>query len=254
MHVEAKIAATVVLLRERVSDLEYDDVCKFEVFMGKRHKNTRFMSEHHVFPGGGIEAQDMSQESRARIIGPDKEILDKVRDVCEEPSDLWVTAIRELFEETGILIAMRETGSFIEINDENITEFKKYQENLQKDRETMTSILTKENLYYAANCLKYFGRLITPKLNPIRFDTQFFLCKFPQNQHINLFRDELTEGLWGSPRHILELFRKKDIKIIFPQLTTLNRLKRFKTIQDAFSNSKTDFKMVQVKDFRSNLA
>lgn len=249
MEVEAKIAATVVLLR-RVSDLEYDDNCEFEVFMGKRHKDTRFLSEHHVFPGGAIEEQDMSQESRARVIGPDKKILDTVRDVCEEPSDLWVISIRELFEETGILIAMEKTGRFFEITAENNTKFKKYQTDLQNDRETMTSILTKENLYYAANSLQYFGRLITPKLSPIRFDTQFFLCKFPKNQKLNLFSSELTEGLWGTPKYILELYREKKIKTIFPQLITLNRLKKFKTIQDAFSNSKNGFNMVQVRDFR----
>ncbi|MHA1727534.1 MAG: NUDIX hydrolase [Promethearchaeota archaeon] len=250
MYVEPKIAATVVLLRERISNLEYDDDCKFEVFMGKRHENARFLSEHHVFPGGRIEAQDMFQESRARVIGFDKEILDNIRDVCEEPSDLWVIAIRELFEETGILIAMREKGCLFEINGKNLKRFKKYQENLQNDRETMTGILIKENLYYATNYLKYFGRLITPKESPIRFDTQFFLCKFPQNQNLNLFRDELTEGSWCTPRHFIELYQKKEIKIIFPQYATLNRLKRFKTIQDAFSNSKTGFEMAQVKGFR----
>ena len=52
MPVEPKIAATVVLLRERLPDSDDDDDCKFEVFMGKRHKNARFMSDHHVFPGG----------------------------------------------------------------------------------------------------------------------------------------------------------------------------------------------------------
>jgi 8-oxo-dGTP pyrophosphatase MutT (NUDIX family) len=249
IQVEAKIAATVVLLRERVSDLENDD-CEFEVFMGKRHKETRFLSEHHVFPGGAIEEQDLSPESRARVIKPDKKILDSVRDVCEEPCDLWVVGIRELFEETGILIAMKETGSIIEITAENNTKFKKYQEDLQKDRKTMSSILIKENLYYATNSLQYFGRLITPKLSPIRFDTQFFLCKFPKNQRLNLFSFELTEGLWGTPKYILELYREKKIKTIFPQLITLNRLKKFKTIQDAFMNSKNGFNMVQVRDFR----
>ncbi len=250
MSVEPKIAATVVLLRERVPDSESDDDCEFEVFMVKRHENTRFMSGHHVFPGGGLESQDMTQESRARTIGPDKAILNTVKEVCNEPSDLWIIAIRELFEETGILIATKDKEHLIEINEEDGTKFKKYQEQLQSDRETMTNILTNENLYYAANHLKYFGRLITPKISPIRFDTQFFLCKFPQNQNINLFRDEITEELWGTPRFLLKLFRKKKIKIIFPQYSTLKRLRKFKTMHDAFSNSKNGFKIVQVEDFR----
>ena len=250
MSVEPKIAATVILLRERVSDLESGDNCEFEIFMVKRHEHARFMGGHHVFPGGGIEPQDMTLESRERIIGPSKEILSTVKEVCTEPSNLWIIAIRELFEETGILIATKDKENIIEINRENSTKYKNYQENLQKDHLTMTEILIDENLYYAANHLKYFGRLITPKISPIRFDTQFFLCIFPKNQIINLFGDELIEGLWGSPKFLLKLFRKKEIKIIFPQFTTLKRLKKFKTIQDVFSNSKNGFKIVQVEDFR----
>ncbi|MFX1569311.1 MAG: hypothetical protein ACFFCV_13190 [Promethearchaeota archaeon] len=250
MPVEPKIAATVVLLRERELHSESDDDCEFEIFMVKRHKNTKFMGGHHVFPGGRLEAQDMTPESRAKLLGPDKVILSTIKGVCDEPSDLWIIAIRELFEETGILIATNDKGHFIELNNDNSAKFKDYQEKLQKDYLTMTDILKMENLYYAANNLKYFGRLITPKISPIRFDTQFFLCKFPQNQRINLFGEELTEGLWGSPRELLGLFRKKQIKIIFPQYSTLKRLKKFKTLQEAFSNSKNGFKVVQVEDFR----
>lgn len=57
MPVEPKIAATVILLRDRTPDLEFGDDCEFEVFMAKRHENARFMGGHHVFPGGGIDEQ-----------------------------------------------------------------------------------------------------------------------------------------------------------------------------------------------------
>jgi 8-oxo-dGTP pyrophosphatase MutT (NUDIX family) len=248
MPVEPKLAAAVILLRDRESELESKDKCEFEVFMAKRHEKAKFMGEHHVFPGGGIDKQDKTKESRARLVGVDKNIVDNLKGICVDPSNLWIIAIRELFEETGILIAGREKGAPIEIREKNIEKFKGHQEDLQNKRETMTNILTKENLYYAANNLKYFGRLITPKSSPIRFDTQFFLCKLPQKQNINLFNDELTEGLWGSPRRLLELYRKRQIKIIFPQYSTLNRLRKFKTIKEAFDNSKDVFRRVQLKD------
>jgi len=190
MPVEPRLAATVILLRERVPDLESDDHCEFEVFMAKRHENARFMSEHHVFPGGGIDQQDLTKESRARLVGIDENVIDSLKEICEDPANLWIIAIRELFEETGILIATNKTGKLLGSIEENPKKLRKYQRNLQKNRKTMTDVLAKENLYYAANNLKYFGRIITPKMSPIRFDTQFFLCKFPQNQNINLFSDE----------------------------------------------------------------
>jgi len=238
MPVEPKIASTVILLRERVPDLESEDDCEFEVFMAKRHENARFMSEHHVFPGGSIEEQDLTKESRERLVGLEEDVLDNLKEVCDDPSNLWVIAIRELFEEAGILIATKKTGNSLGKIEDKPKKIKKYQKKLQKKRMTMTNVLTKENLYYSASDLRYFGRLITPKLSPIRFDTQFFLCKFPKNQNINLFSDELTESLWGTPKQILEQFKKREIKLIFPQYSTLQRLQKFTKIQDVLDDSK----------------
>jgi hypothetical protein len=140
------------------------------------------------------------------------------------------------------LIATKENGAIIATNDESIKIYKQYQKDLQHKRKTMTEILIKENLYYACNYLKYFGRLVTPALSPIRFDTQFFLCKLPPKQNMDLFSEELVEGSWASPRQMLELHRKNKIKIIYPQYTTLRRLIKFTTIQEAFDNSKNMFR------------
>ncbi len=238
MPVEPKLAATVILLREREPDLESADNCEFEVFMAKRHENARFMSEHHVFPGGSIDEQDLTKESRARIVGIDVDLIKNLKEICDDPSNLWIIATRELFEEAGILIATNKTGKSIGKIEDKTKKLKKYQKKLQKKRMTMTDVLTKENLYYTAKNLKYFGRLVTPAISPIRFDTQFFLCKFPKNQNINLFSDELTECLWGSPKQLLEQFKKRQIKLIFPQYSTLQRLQKFKTIQEVFDNSR----------------
>ncbi|MFX1377128.1 MAG: hypothetical protein ACFFA0_15080 [Promethearchaeota archaeon] len=249
MPVEPKIAATVILLRERIPDPDIDDDCEFEIFMAKRHENARFMSEHHVFPGGAIDKQDTNKESRARIVGINEDVIEELKEICDDPANLWIIAIRELFEETGILVATTKEGKVLGKTEESPKKLKKYQRNLQKKRKTMTEILIKENLYYNANNLRYFGRLITPKLSPIRFDTQFFLCKFPQKQRINLFSDELVEGLWGSPNLILKKYKKGQIKLIFPQYSTLQRLQKFKTIQEIFDNSKKVSSHNRLKEF-----
>ncbi|MFX1457220.1 MAG: hypothetical protein ACFFDB_17785 [Promethearchaeota archaeon] len=238
MPVEPKLAATVILLRERSSDIGSEDDCKFEVFMAKRHKNTKFMSEHHVFPGGALDDQDLTADSRARLIGIDKNVIANLTEICEDPANIWIIAIRELFEETGILIACDKVGNSLGKIKEVPKKIKKYQKKLQKKRNTMTDILAKEDLFYAVNNLRYFGRLITPEISPIRFDTQFFVCKYPQTQTIKLFTDELTEYLWGTPKQILEKFKKREIRLIFPQYSTLQRLQKFKTIQEVFDNSK----------------
>jgi 8-oxo-dGTP pyrophosphatase MutT (NUDIX family) len=226
------------MLRERAPDLKSDDDCEFELFMAKRHENARFMSEHHVFPGGSIDEQDSTRKSRAKLVGINETIINNLKDICDDPSSLWIAAIRELFEEAGILIATKKSENSLGKIETKPKKLKKYQRKLQKNQITMTDVLTKENLYYSTSSLTYFGRFITPELSPIRFDTQFFLCKFPRNQNINLFTDELTESLWGTPKQFIKNFKKKQIKLIFPQYSTLKRLKQFKTLQELFENSK----------------
>lgn len=246
MTVEPKLAATVILLRNRVVDLKINldsnDICEFEIFMAKRNLDNKFLGGHHVFPGGSIDKQDITEKSKERIVGLNIDVVNNLKKIHEDPSVFWIIAIRELFEETGILIATKEAGEFITINKNNIKKFHQYQINLQKNNITMTNILKNENLYYDASKIKYFGRLITPAMSPIRFDTQFFLCELPDKQHIKLYNGELIEGLWGTPNQILELYRKKQMKIIFPQYSTLRRLKKFKTIKEVFNNSKMYFR------------
>jgi len=246
MPVDPILAATVILLREREQKLEGSDDCEFEVFMAKRPVNDKFLGEHHVFPGGGIDEQDITEASKSRTLGLDENLLKNYTGICDDPSCLWRIAVRELFEETGVLIAIEESGSLVTIKDENIEKIRRFQENLQEKREVLSDILRKENMYYAANNLKYFGRLITPELSPIRFDTHFFLCKLPQNQSINLYNAELLEGSWGSPKHLLKLYKKGKIKIIFPQYSALRRLRKFRTIREAFNNSKSKFTKIRL--------
>ncbi|MFW9821424.1 MAG: hypothetical protein ACFFE4_00725 [Candidatus Thorarchaeota archaeon] len=238
MPVEPKLAATVVLLREKSANIDSEDDCEFEVFMAKRHKNTKFMSEHHVFPGGALDVQDLTKESKARLIGVGEKVISRLAEICEDPANIWIIAIRELFEETGVLIATDKEGNSLGKIGEKPKKLKKYQKKLQTNRKTMTDVLAKEDLFYAGNNLRYFGRLITPEISPIRFDTQFFVCEFPQAQNINLFNDELTEYLWGTPKQILEKSKKGEIKLIYPQYSTLQRLRKFKTIQEVFDSSK----------------
>jgi 8-oxo-dGTP pyrophosphatase MutT (NUDIX family) len=236
--IKPKVAATVILLRQKVPNLDSQDDSEFEVFMAKRNSNTRFMSDHYVFPGGAIENQDLTDYSKKRVIGFDHSLIDNLKIVHDSPPVLWIIAIRELFEETGIILARamkKDPNNLIEKDQEKLQH---YQGQLQRKEIRMTDILVKENLYYDASDLSYFGRFITPKASPIRFDTQFFLCEYPQNQKISLFKDELTKGIWGTPQQLIKRHNKKEIKIVFPQYSNLKRLSEFRTIQEAFNCSK----------------
>ena len=126
MPVEPKLAATVILLRERKPDVESGDDCEFEVFMAKRHKDAKFMSEHHVFPGGSIDKQDSTEVSKGRLVGVDDGVINNLKDVCENPENLWIGATREVFEEAGILVATNNTGDSLGKLEKKTKKLKKY--------------------------------------------------------------------------------------------------------------------------------
>lgn len=146
----------------------------------------------------------------------------------------WVAAIRELFEEIGILLAYQD-NKLIQISSNQIIEnFQKYREKLVKKEISMLEIMEGEGLLYAIDQLHYFRHFITPPVSPIRFDARFFFTKLPemQKQQIKLYSGEIAEFKWLTPKESLRKYRKGEIKIIAPQYFCLKELMNNINIQE----------------------
>jgi 8-oxo-dGTP pyrophosphatase MutT (NUDIX family) len=226
-------AATVILLRNKKPE-------GFEVFLLKRHEKSSFMGGNFVYPGGRVDRDDGSIEicsfCKGIIFDEAQKILGGVI-TPEESFAHWVAGVRELFEEAGILFAYDQNRNLFQIkNRDEGKKFSNYRSLIQKGKMTICQIAKEENILLALDQLYYYAHWITPEARPERFDTRFFLARFPSGQEASYDQKETTAEIWITPRKALEENLKGKVVLSPPTLKTLEDLARFKTIDDLFNS------------------
>jgi len=174
-----------------------------------RHHQVDFASGALVFPGGRIDAQDR-----------------EVREYCEgvdEANDITlafrVGAIREAFEESGILLA-RPKGQTELIGGECLAELDKYRDLINSGELGLKEFLEKEQLVLACDLLQHFAHWTTPEMMPKRFDTHFYLARAPFDHLAMHDGHESVDSVWISSQEALEGAKSGKYAIVFP--TRLN--------------------------------
>ncbi len=147
-----------------------------EVLLVGRAPALRFMGGFHAFPGGKVHPSDA-----ALAAGPGL-------------SARHVAAIRELFEETGVLLARGADGTFPAAG-EVLHEARR---DLLAERADFGDVLARLELRLRGEDLVPAGNLLTPAFAPVRFDTAFFVAVLPPGQEAEVWPGELTEGSWQS--------------------------------------------------------
>ncbi len=235
MPVVPKKAATVILLRENALE-------GFEVFLLLRHEKSSFMAGNFVYPGGRVDQEDASLGMGSFSKGITAEESQRIFRYAFSPEEslaFWIAAIRELFEEAGILLAYDRTGNLLELrNPEELEKFSNYRTLLQRSEITLSTIAKKESLFLALDQLQYYAHWITPEARPERFDTYFFLAINPSGQEAAYDRKETTAGVWISPQKALDENLTGGTVLSPPTLKTLEDLSRFKTIGEVFTSLK----------------
>jgi 8-oxo-dGTP pyrophosphatase MutT (NUDIX family) len=233
MTVIPKKAATVILLRDRKPE-------GFETFLLKRHEKSSFMGGNFVYPGGRVDRDDGSLEICSFSKGV---TLDEAQKILggtisqEESLAHWIAGIRELFEEAGVLLAYDQEGNLFQIKNRDEQEkFLHYRETLQRSALTVCQMVQKENLLFALDQLHYYAHWITPEARSERFDTRFFLARYPSGQEATHDQRETTAGAWITPQKALEENLKGEVALSPPTLKTLEDLSRFKTIEEIFAS------------------
>jgi 8-oxo-dGTP pyrophosphatase MutT (NUDIX family) len=226
-----KKAATVILLRDRKSR-------GFEVFLLRRHEKSSFMGGNFVYPGGRVDRDDGSLEICSLSKGMTFEKSQKIFGGTFSPEESfahWVAAIRELFEEAGVLLAYDQKGRLFQLGNRDEREkFLLYRKLLQEGKMSICEIARKEDLLFALDQLHYYAHWITPEAQSQRFDTRFFLTRYPSGQEASHDQKETTAGIWITPKKALEENLKGDVILSPPTLKTLEDLSRFQTIEDIF--------------------
>jgi 8-oxo-dGTP pyrophosphatase MutT (NUDIX family) len=213
-------AATLALLRDRPAGA-------VETLLIQRHTRSKFAAGDYVFAGGKIEADDMPADverfcrcltaelAAARLgggLGPRAAL------------GYWVGAIREAFEEVGILLAYHPDGSFVRFGADNEARYAAHREACQGANAAFFDMLRAESLTLATDRLSYFAHWITPEENPIRFDTRFFAAVAPPDQAAAADGREIVGVRWLTPGEALQALERKEITLRTPTIKNLQLL------------------------------
>lgn len=211
-------AATVLLLRDRDDELE--------VFMVVRHHQIDFASGALVFPGGKVDPLDSHDSVRARVDGADG--LD------DREFAMRVAAIREAYEECGVLLA-RPEGSQTLIDAERLASLAHCRVALNTGEIGIGDVLSQEGLRLALDLLTPFAHWITPKMMPKRFDTRFYLAVAPQDHIAVHDGSESVDSIWIRPAAALNEAEAGTKTIIFPTRVNVQKLGRYRSVSDAIA-------------------
>jgi glyoxylase-like metal-dependent hydrolase (beta-lactamase superfamily II)/8-oxo-dGTP pyrophosphatase MutT (NUDIX family) len=189
-----KNAAVIVLLKDK------DDP---KVFWVKRSDQLKFMPGFHSFPGGQVDESDVEIRI-ANCVDAEGELM-------------RVAAVREFFEETGILLARGAENLSIE-------QLREKRQSLHDQAKLLKEILDEDNLEIDGATLVEAGRWITPPMAPRRFDTCFFFAWLEDKQEPEIHSGELAEGEWIRPQDALERWKRGEVMFASPMLHIIQSL------------------------------
>lgn len=226
MPAEPRPAATIVLMRDAEAALE--------VLLMRRNRNAGFVPGAYVFPGGRVDVADgdaaaidlvdgLSADQSARRLGLD------------DPSAamaFYLAALREAFEETGILVGVRPDGSSppSAAVDAAVNEVR---DRLMTDLLVFSDALSELECRIAGDAVEYIAHWITPIPEPRRYDTRFFAARVPPGTEAIVDPREMTDALWLSPGEALHRCDEGTLPMVFPTIKTLEELERFNSVDAA---------------------
>ncbi|MDB5874387.1 MAG: hydrolase [Ramlibacter sp.] len=220
-----RAAASVVMLRDGDEGLE--------VFLLKRHGLSDVLGGAYVFPGGKVDLEDANLDLQAHLDMP----IQALHAALNEPeldehagAVLYVAALREAFEETGVLYAQGADAALAELASELLREGRAFDE-----------VLAMMRLRLEASRLQPWSRWITPSVGGVmrkRFDTRFFLATVPAGQTARHDDHEATDSVWLTPRAAMRQCWDGAIELAPPQIISLAHLARHPSADSALAEAR----------------
>lgn len=181
--------------------------------------------ELHVFPGGKVDVED---EKLASGYG---KIYETPTWGVGAPTKFAITAVRECFEEAGVLFVKSRAKTDVALAMSEI-----HREALLGSQLSFAQFLSQENLEIDFSNVHYFSHWITPEHAPARFNTRFFLASLPNEQDASHHRSETSDGSWVSPAQALRNYAQKNWQMIVPTLTSLRMISGYSNVVELISD------------------
>ncbi|MCZ6531924.1 MAG: NUDIX hydrolase [SAR324 cluster bacterium] len=233
MPVVPRDASTVVLMRDSQSQGGAP-----EVLLVRRHAGANFAAGAHVFPGGALEEIDFQRQSQE--LSPRLSAQAAQAVICDAPSaenalGLFVSAIRETFEEVGILLARTENGTPWCADSRSPEIMLAVRESFFRGSQKFSSWMREQKLCLATEDLVYFAHWITPEIRPRRFDTRFFLAEVAPDTEAWTDGREVFDHVWASPRKAIALHEQGKLQLMTPTIRNLELLSSYPRAREAVS-------------------
>ena len=224
--IELRDAATVMLLRDGGDGLE--------VFMLRRNLRSDFVGGAYVFPGGGVDDHDRHADLEPVCQGRSDAEASRLLDVDAGGLAYWVAAIRESFEEAGVLLATDRSGATVRLDAPDVAHrFADHRRQVDAGDRRLADVAEAEGLQLDVGAMYYFSRWITPEGATRRYDTRFFVAAAPEGQTYLPDGREAVAQRWVRPVDALAAHAAGEMPMVFPTVRTLEVLERFERADDA---------------------
>lgn len=227
----------------------------FEVCMLRRSEASHFVPDVYVFPGGTLDEADYSERALARARGIDDVTLARqfraqivptfpapfASPAKREAAGLLVAAVRELYEEAGVLLACSSDGS--PLSDSDLAPHRQAlhdaRARVQSGDLAFADVLESIDAYANAGALQLFSQWITPPPFPRRYNAHFFLAQASADQAAVADAFETHDGIWIAPKDALEQCAAGTFRMVYPTIKHVERLAQFDRLGDLLAFART---------------
>jgi 8-oxo-dGTP pyrophosphatase MutT (NUDIX family) len=224
-EVTPRLAATTILVRARGDQPE--------LLLLKRGEQARFMPNAYVFPGGALDPNDESADVYALCEGLDDVLASEQLALPSNGLRFFVAAVREAFEESGLLLAYDAGGAMADLSSWDEARLRETRLKISSGQLSFAELCRAHEWRLAVDKLAFFSHWITPP-GSVRFDTRFFLCLVPPRQTASLAGDEMSQLVWRTAAEALAEHAIKKLLLMYPTRAILKEIAALPAIDELF--------------------
>ncbi len=227
--------AETVPVRPAATVMIVDDRPDLHVLMLKRNARSTFVGDMWVYPGGAVDPDDGHGRVEALCTGENDVSASRALDIEADGLAYWVAALREMFEEAGVLLAHRvgERG-LIDLSAPAVeARFSVYRDEVNQGSTPFMDVIEAEQLRLELTDMHYVGHWRTPVGPPRRYDTRFFLAAMPAGQTPLHDNDEAVHHAWVRPADALAMNRSHEMVMMTPTVAMMKRLLPWRSAAEA---------------------
>jgi 8-oxo-dGTP pyrophosphatase MutT (NUDIX family) len=239
MSVPNRDAATGMLIRDALDEQGRPAI---EVCMLRRNLASEFVAGAYVFPGGSVDPEDRGSAAEGLCRGRTDAEASEILGIDSGGLAFWVAALRECFEEAGVMLAQRrddarpDHGALLDTGDPDTAQrFAGYRRAVNAGTTRLLDVCRQEELVLAADHVHYVSHWITPEGAPKRYDTRFFITAAPPGQVASHDDGETIATIWVQPGEALARNAAGDIELLPPTISNLKSIGSFRSTDEVMA-------------------